>query len=229
MVEDDYTGEILNEKEIKQQTMLTIAKNTPAEVKTKIIDFCEDEKIPAKTIKEFNADIYGLRYKYGYNWGCYQNLAIHLIKMMVENKENDKKIIDIGCGVGWFTDMTYFNVSRNISGVDFSKIAIWFHARRLYPAIKFHIANIYDHDYTGCEVAILTEVLEHVDKDLDLLEKLPKGCTVYATIPFEKERQDITHVREYSIDSVTKRYGRVLEFKTVEKFEQYIVVCGVKK
>ena len=180
-------------------------------------------------IKEYGKDIYSIRYKYGYNWSCYQNLAVKLIQDMIKNKENDKKIIDIGCGIGWYTDMLYFNISRDIKGVDFSDIAILFHARRMYPAIDFDIADIYDYNYDGTEVAVLTEVLEHVEKDIELLSKLPKGCKVYATVPFEKERQDITHVREYSIDSTMKRYGDIMEFKTCEKFEQYIIICGVIK
>jgi SAM-dependent methyltransferase len=179
--------------------------------------------------KEFDSTIYNIRYKYGYNWGCYHNLAKHLIQKMADNKENGKKFIDIGCGVGWFSDMVYFNISKDMTGVDFSALAIQFHAKRMYPAIKFDIADIYDYKYDGYEVAILTEVLEHIDKDIELLSKIPVGCTVYATVPFEKERQDITHVREYSIDSVTKRYGDILEFKTCEKFEQYIVIVGVRK
>ncbi len=180
-------------------------------------------------MKEYGQDIYSIRYKYGYNWGCYQKLAMHIIKMMSENKEHGKKIIDVGCGIGWFTDMLYFNISRNILGIDFSKLAIWFHARRMYPAIPFTIGDIYDYDYTGCDIAVLTEVLEHIDKDIELLSKLPKGCIVYATVPFEKERVDITHVREYSINSATERYKNILDFKTCEKFEQYILIRGVVK
>lgn len=179
--------------------------------------------------KEYDSTIYNLRYKYGYNWGCYQNLSAKLIQIMTENKENGKKFIDIGCGVGWFTDMLYFNVSRDIKGIDFSKLAILFHARRLYPSVGFEIADIYEYDYTGYEVAVLTEVLEHIDKDIDLLKKLPQGCIVYATVPFEAERRDITHVREYSIDSIMKRYGDIMEFKLCEKFEQYIIIRGIIK
>ena len=74
--------------------------------------------------------------------------------------------------------MVYFNVSRNISGVDFSDLAIDFHAKRMYPSIEFVKGDIYEYDYTGCEVAILTEVLEHVEKDIELLKRIPVGCAV---------------------------------------------------
>jgi 2-polyprenyl-3-methyl-5-hydroxy-6-metoxy-1,4-benzoquinol methylase len=186
-------------------------------------------KIMEPPRKEFGSQIYNVRYKYGYNWGCYQKLALHLIQMMEKNVEKDKKVIDIGCGVGWFTDMCYFNISRDIKGIDFSKLAILFHANRMYPAIDFEIADIYEYDYTGCEVAILMEVLEHIDKDIELISRLPSGCIVYATVPFEKERMDMTHVREYSINSTMERYGELLDFKTCEKFEQYIVIRGIRK
>lgn len=180
-------------------------------------------------IQEFNSTIYNIRYKYGYNWACYQNLAFHLIKLMSENNEHNKNTIDVGCGVGWFTDMVYFNISRKIKGVDFSKLGIQFHAKRMYPAIDFDIANIYDYDYSGYDMAIMMEVLEHIEKDKELIAKLPQGCVLYATVPFEKDRQDMTHVREYSINSIMERYGDLLEVTTCEKFEQYIVIRGVRK
>lgn len=179
--------------------------------------------------KEFDCNIYDIRYKYGYNWGCYRNLAVHMIKRMEENKEHGKKIIDIGCGVGWFTDMMYFNISRDIRGVDFSDLGIKFHARRMYPAIQFDIENIYTYDYDGYQMAVFMEVLEHVDNDVELIDKLPTGCVVYATVPFEKDRQDMTHVREYSINSTLERYKDVLEFSICEKFEQFIIIRGVRK
>jgi len=190
-----------------------------------IIKWSDDPKLT----KEFDSTIYSIRYKYGYNWSCYQNLATKLIQIMAENKEHHKKFIDIGSGVGWFSDMTYFNISRNIKGIDFSKHAILFHARRMYPAIDFEIADMYTYDYKDYEVAILTEVLEHSERDLELLGKLPKGCIVYATVPFGKERMDITHVREYDINSTMERYRKVMEFTTCEKFEQYIIIRGVIK
>lgn len=182
-----------------------------------------------KTIKEYGSEIYSLRYKYGYNWACYRNLSMNLIQKMVLNKDTNKKTIDIGCGIGWFTDMLYFNISRNIRGIDFSKLAIQFHAKRMYPAINFEIADIYEYDYSDYQVAILTEVLEHIDKDIELLTRLPKDCIIYATVPFEKERMDITHVREYDINSIMARYKEIIDFKTCEKFEQYIIIRGIRQ
>jgi 2-polyprenyl-3-methyl-5-hydroxy-6-metoxy-1,4-benzoquinol methylase len=179
--------------------------------------------------KEYNNTIYDIRYKYGYNWACYQNLAVHMIDMMEKNNEYGKKTIDIGCGVGWFTDMMYFNVSRNIKGIDFSELAIKFHAIRSYPSIDFETANIYDYNYEGYEMAVLMEVLEHVDNDIGLISSLPQGCVLYATVPFEDKRRDMTHVREYSINSVMERYGELLELKTCEKFEDFIIIRGIRK
>ncbi len=179
--------------------------------------------------KEAGQEVYSARYKYGYNWSEYQNLSKHLMQKMADNKEMNKKIIDIGCGIGWYTDILYFNISRDITGIDFSKLAILFHARRMYPSVEFIIGDIYTHDYTGYQVAVLTEVLEHINNDLALLDRLPKGCRIYATVPFEKERYDPTHVREYSISSTMERYRDVMEIQACEKFEQYIYIIGTIK
>jgi 2-polyprenyl-3-methyl-5-hydroxy-6-metoxy-1,4-benzoquinol methylase len=216
--------------------METLNKEQKEEVvehfKNTFLDEGDAKEVVKETIsksKEYDSAIYNIRYKYGYNWSCYQNLSAKLVRMMIDNGEKDKKTIDIGCGVGWFTDMYYFNVSRDVKGIDFSELGIRFHAERMYPAIEFEIANIYDYDYTGNEVAIMMEVLEHVDNDKELISKLPEGCMLYATVPFEKDRQDITHVREYSIDETMKRYGDLLEFKACEKFENYIIIVGKRK
>ena len=200
-----YDGQTVvktNIGQVARETIQTLTATTPQKEKT--LDLCDSIEKQA-----FNQDIYNIRYKYGYNWSCYSELANHIIRVMSENKEHGKKTIDVGCGIGWFTDMYYFNISRDVKGIDFSTLAILFHARRMYPAIEFEIADIFKYDYTGYELAILMEVLEHIDDDVGLIEKLPKGCTVYATVPFEKERMDITHVREYSINSVTERYGKI--------------------
>ena len=179
--------------------------------------------------KEFDQAIYNERYKYGYDWNDYNNLAVKVIQMCNETGAKGKPTIDIGCGVGWFTDMYYFNVSRDITGIDFSEKAILCHARRMYPSITFGIENIYEYDYNKYQVALLTEVLEHVEKDIELLSRLPQGCKVYATIPFESERRDITHVREYTLKGTHDRYGSVLDIERCEKFEQYIIIYGIRK
>lgn len=181
------------------------------------------------TKKEFGPDIYDMRYKYGYNWGCYITLGSNLITMAIEKGYKDKKTIDIGCGVGWFTDMYYMNVSRDIKGIDFSGKALDFHAKRMFPCIEFSEINIYNFDYTGYEVAIFMEVLEHIAEDKSLFSKLQKGCAVFCTVPFEKERQDITHVREYTISDVYKRYEDLLDIRECKKVDQYILFYGVKK
>jgi predicted site-specific integrase-resolvase len=90
------------------------------------------------------------------------------------------------------------------------------------------VANIYEYDYSGYDVAVLMEVLEHLDGDLDLLARIKSGTLVYATVPYADQRADITHVREYTEAYARERYSKVLDVKSVERFEQFIVIYGVK-
>lgn len=180
-------------------------------------------------IKEQPANFYSARYFYGYDWNCYRTLAVKMIEIMKMTGCKDKKTLDVGTGIGWFADFYYFNVSRNVKGIDFSKRAIWFHAKKLYPAIEFECADIYNYDYTGYKVLMMMEVLEHIEKDIELITKFPQGSQIYATVPFEKERMDVSHVREYTLESAQKRYEKLIDIKMCIKFEQFIILWGVKK
>lgn len=178
---------------------------------------------------EAGREVYNSRYKYGYNWGCYTQLGNRLLEVMRMVGCADKKIIDIGCGVGWFTNEIYFNVSRNVRGIDFSDKAIDHYARLAYPSIEFYVADIYECDYSGYEVAVLTEVLEHLDRDKELLARLPKGCKVFATVPLDHMREDPTHRRIYQMDTIKERYGDILDVQLVSQQGQFIMFWGLRK
>ena len=182
-----------------------------------------------QTLTEFGANIYNDRYKYGYNWSVYQNLGKKVIECMLMTGCQHKNIIDIGCGMGWFTDSIYFQLSTKVKGIDFSRNAIKFHGPRLFPQIDFEQANIYSYDYKGYDVFVLMEVLEHIKDDKALLRRIPKGGMVYATVPFEDMRRDITHLREYSSQTVTDRYGQILDIKAKMRIENFIFFWGVRK
>ena len=182
-----------------------------------------------ETIKEFNYEIYNDRYKYGYNWQIYLNLAKKLIEIMQFSDTRRKKLIDVGCGMGWFSDILYFNISKDIKAIDFSNIAVNFHAKRLYPQVDFEVANIYEYDYKGYEIAILMEVLEHLEKDIELLSKFDTGTQIFFTVPFENTRQDCTHVREYTHKMIDERFKDILDIKCNVRYENFIIVRGIKK
>lgn len=72
------------------------------------------------------------------------------------------KILDIGCGTGWFTE----KLSRigEATGIDLSSDAIEI-ARLNYPRIDFMTANLYDYPFEpeSFDVVVAQEVLPHVE------------------------------------------------------------------
>lgn len=178
--------------------------------------------------KELPAGYYNDAYKYQYDWRCYINLADNITKQMKLTGAQNKKIIDIGCGVGWFTDHLYFNVSRDITGIDFSEKGL-LHAKREFPCINFILANVYEFDYSGYEVALIMETLEHLENDKKVIEKLDKGCQVYASVPYLKERDCEAHVRIFDEKVIAERYGEYLDLKSIVQIESFIAFYGVRK
>jgi len=183
-------------------------------------------EIPINTEKGFG--FYNDRYKFGYEWSAYAKLAEEMISYMQVLGLKNQKILDIGCGVGWFTDYLFFNISKNIKGIDFSDKAIGFHAKRLYPSIKFEVADLYTYDYIGYDIFVAMEVMEHID-DLRLVKLLPKGTKIFFTVPYKKERMDIAHLREYSHDSIKERFKKHIDLKCNIQIGQFILCWGVIK
>lgn len=178
---------------------------------------------------EYGHEIYNSRYKYGYDWMVYQPLARKVLEIMIISGCKDKKIIDIGCGIGWFTDMMFFNISKKIKGIDFSNIAINFHMKKQYPAIDCEVADAYTYNYSGYEVAVLMETLEHMEQDVFLFKKFDQNCRVFATVPYKDLRRDITHVREYDDKMIRERYGKVLDINVVTRLNDFYIIYGMRK
>ena len=208
-------------KDMIQAKGSTEGLNEVEKVKTEV-----KEPIGTAVPSEAGKGVYNSRYKYGYKWDVYAPLGNRVMEVMKMVGCDGKKIIDIGCGVGWFTNDIYYNVSRDVKGIDFAEKAIDHYARLAYPSIEFEVADVYKYDYTGFEVAVVTEVLEHLQGDLDLLKRLPKGCKVFATVPNDHEREDFTHVRYYTEDSIRERYGDILDLKLVSIQGQSILFWG---
>lgn len=179
--------------------------------------------------QEKGAEHYDDRYKYGYDWGCYFGIAKKITEYMLISGAKNKKIIDIGCGVGWFADLIYFNVTPYVRGIDFSYKAVVWHGAHLFPQVHLEVGNIYEHDYKGYWGAVLMEVLEHLEKDVELIEKLPIGCRIYGSVPYDRERMDEGHLRLYLPGGLEHRYGHLMEIRLEQRMGQWIIFEAVRR
>ena len=117
---------------------------------------------------------------------------------------------------------------RNIKGIDFSEKGLM-HAKRQFPCIEFIQANVYEFDYGEYEVAIIMETLEHLEKDDELIKMLPKGCQVFASVPYQDLRDCAVHVRLFDEEVIKERYGEYLELKSIVQVDQFLMIYGVRK
>ena len=80
-----------------------------------------------------------------------------------------KRNLEVGCGLGYSTQILSQSTNLNIDGIDISAIAVE-KANRLFPAIQFQVANICSVDLklsTTYETVILNQLLWYILDDLD--------------------------------------------------------------
>lgn len=146
-------------------------------------------------------------------------------------------ICDIGCGTGRLAKALQLSDFENYTGLDFSNERIK-EARRYMPDTEFFVMDVFSGDakalYQEHRFFVLTEILEHLEQDLELLSALPEGSRVIASVPnFDSP----AHVRIFDgPDAVIERYGSTIDFgisdihtvkKKTSKSETYIF-HGVK-
>lgn len=146
-----------------------------------------------------------------------------------------KSIIDLGCGSGQFALLLNDNNIKNYLGVDFSSEAIEIakitcrnYDFKVLDLTQSNILSIYDYD---CVVTM--ELLEHVEFDLEVLQKIKPGIKVFATVP---NFPYISHVRHFVKEqAVSERYSHLFSDFSVSSFlenlegKRFFLIEGTKK
>jgi len=121
------------------------------------------------------------------------------------------RILDIGCGPGQFAEYLIQRCpSIEYTGIDFSKIAINA-AKERCPLVTFIEADIFQINILEkgeYDLIVALELLEHLENDLTLLNKIPVGKKTIFSVP---NSDAFAHVRFFpSEEAVTERYGSCL-------------------
>ena len=145
-------------------------------------------------------------------------------------------VLDVGCGPGQFAHMLSGLGVTKYTGVDFSEVAVA-HAQTIVPAFDFLVADALMSDcYTAREydVLVCTEVLEHIEQDIELLERVPEGKRCICTVP---NFPLVSHVRYFSSkEEVAERYAKLFaDFSVCEyrgqrsESERFYLFEGVRR
>ena len=125
------------------------------------------------------------------------------------------KIIDLGCGVGYFATLI---TEHHYTGIDFSAKVIEI-AKEINPNKKFIQANlldetVYSYIYDKSSVYVCLEALEHIEKDIEVLRTIPSGSPIIISVP---NRDFISHVRFFkNQNEIIERYKDIIEFDNCE-------------
>lgn len=139
---------------------------------------------------------------------------------IIKRSRKKQKIIEVGCGPGQFANLLFDNGYIDYRGIDFSEEAIKIaKIRNDRYRNKFNVedafsSNIFSDDYNR---VIIFEVLEHIEDDLELLNKVRKGTDILFSVPnFDSPG----HVRWFlSSAEVYERYMNFVEIEDIFTFE----------
>ena len=129
-------------------------------------------------------------------------------------------VLDIGCGPGQFANLLYDNGVTAYTGIDHSAEAVKL-ARQNVPALedKFIVGDVFSPGILPkCfDITVLFEVLEHMERDLDLLALFPGGKRVLFSVP---SYSSPSHVRRFKTSqSVMKRYQKIVDIISLDVFQ----------
>jgi len=143
-------------------------------------------------------------------------------------------VLDIGCGPGQMAHLLHDRGLEKYRGIDFSEQRIAF-ARHVCPGYSFEVGDFFESDslrVVGYDAVLCTEVLEHVERDLELLDRIRSGAKVFATVPNFPFASHVRHFR--SVDEVRERYAQRLASLSVDALPgdpsgtTYFLLEGVK-
>jgi len=134
-------------------------------------------------------------------------------------RANHTTLLEIGCGRGRLPNILRHQNFKNYVGFDFSREQLKI-AQRNCPEFSFLYADAFTtdlYDTVPYDAVVCTEFLEHVEGDLEIINKVRKGVRFYGSVPsFPFE----SHVRHFSsTNEVEQRYSSLfLNFCVIPYF-----------
>ena len=151
-----------------------------------------------------------------------------LFRKVIERlrERGSRSILEVGCGSGFLAELILKEHRATYHGFDFSSEAVRNAGTRTGRPGLFSIGNAldagsYGYDY---DMIVCTEVLEHVDGDLDVIRLWRDGASCICSVPnFDWPG----HVRFFNTTGeVEARYGALVEIEAVLKIPRPLIPDG---
>jgi glycosyltransferase involved in cell wall biosynthesis len=124
-------------------------------------------------------------------------------------------VLDVGCGTGNLSDF----YSGDYTGIDISSVAVKIAKELRRDSAKFETGDFTSPSFqifTHFDTIVLTEFLEHIDNDDDVIKNISKimkpNTRLIIGVPNSNKVPDESHVREFTIPQLRKTFlkaGRV--------------------
>lgn len=150
-------------------------------------------------------------------------------------RQDVRSVLDLGCGPGQFAALLRDKGIQSYKGVDFSPKRIE-RAREVCPEFEFVAADAFAVDLfdgQSYDAVVCGEFLEHVERDLEILERIPAGTRVLLSVPNFPHDEHVRHFEDTR--QVGERYGGHLEHFDLDVFtggratHRFFLMDGVRR
>lgn len=156
------------------------------------------------TVAEYRAPYWNSRYYFA--WAVIGDRLV---------KSGNESVLEVGCGTGQLAQLLLDWGVGTYHGFDFSSVAVDV-ARAQAPAGVFEVADARTTDLfesVPYDWVLCTEVLEHIEFDLEVIEKFRSGSSALCTVP---SFDYVSHLRHFkSATEVEERYAPYFDDFTV--------------
>lgn len=137
--------------------------------------------------------------------------------------DKDKKIIDVGCGVGWLLAYLREQGYKNLTGTDFSGEAVEQCKKLGFNAFVSDcqdMREIQDHTY---DTVICTETLEHIENPERCFQELYRIAreSMIISIPYKNQITSPEHIWSFSFSDILQWFEKI---PNVDNMEVHIVL-----
>ena len=148
---------------------------------------------------------------------------IWLYKRILNKLTKHDNVLEMGCGTGHFAELMLNEGYNYTLGFDFSEVGIGM-CRKRCPYGNFLVDSVYEFPFDAFEydTVVSLEVMEHIEKDIEVLQKIPMGKRILFSVP---GYDDQAHVRFFAnAEEIEERFSKIFtEFRVETIGKVYII------